>query len=1183
MKSVGDPQGTQEALSNALAGFADAPLRQGAVALLNSLGYESDFTDEVGDVNEFLDLYEAKSKLKDGQQALFDDWLDVELVFQVTDEEIARGGGRLVEDRFDAGRVKSFVFVAAELARRSYTRTGLAEMTRAVNRLFRMPVVLLFRCEDRCSLAVVHRRAHRRDDNRDVLEKVTLVKDVDLYSPHRAHVDILAELTLPRLVKSHNVVNFDDLHRAWEDTLDAEELNRRFYRELFKWYEQAIKECRFPADGAGEGSRERQVIRLVTRLLFIWFLKEKGLVPDDIFTEAFATSTVKNHAREATDYYRAVLQNLFFATLNTEIHKRAFSTGKRRTHRDFTKYRYRALLTDPDGLLIKLKTVPFVNGGLFDCLDNWEGVNEGGRRIDAFTDNATQGKALHVPASILLDQRDGLFPLLSRFKFTVEENTPLEQEVALDPELLGRVFENLLAAYNPETRNTVRKATGSYYTPRRIVDYMVDEALVAALTQRVHAADGDAGFLNERLRYLLDYEDAFDDAADLFGRDETVAIVRAIANLRVLDPAVGSGAFPMGVLHKLTLALRRLDPKNEHWKRFQIELAKERTTAAFQSHSQKARDVELLEISSTFETYRDSDFGRKLYLIQNSIFGVDIQPIACQIARLRFFISLAVEQQPNRDPDNNYGIRPLPNLETRFVAADSLLSTPKQPGLATDRKRDVERQLARNRERHFSAFTREAKRASRAIDKKLRRELASALAEGGLDDVTAARIAAWDPYDQNSCANWFDAEYMFGVQDGFDMVIGNPPYVQLQRNSGELGRLYKDEGYETFAGTGDVYQLFCERGMKLLAKGAHLAYITSNSWLRAKYGEAMRAYLSRTHTPRRLLEVGKDIFDSAIVDTSILVVQEGRERNEGECLAIDMDSLEDKTFPPETSSFGTLHFGGKKSWIPMSSLERGIMDKMLEVGTPLKEWDISIYRGVLTGYNTAFIVDQAARDELIRQDPRSAELLKPILRGRDIRPYRAQWAGLWLIDTHNGYDTVPPVDVLEYPAIKRHLDRHLTKLAKRQDRGRTPYNLRNCAYHEQFEEEKLCWMHMSPIGRFSLVDGGVYCNQKTFMIVGQDLNYLCAVLNSTVVTKFVRSVAVTTGMGLTQWDKFVVTTIPVPIPRVGHRTRLTQLVDQLVRQHFKENTQIAMEIDKIVFDLYGLDRSEREFVLRAAQ
>ena len=173
--------------------------------------------------------------------------------------------------------------------------------------------------------------------------------------------------------------------------------------------------------------------------------------------------------------------------------------------------------------------------------------------------------------------------------------------------------------------------------------------------------------------------------------------------------------------------------------------------------------------------------------------------------------------------------------------------------------------------------------------------------------------------------------------------------------------------------------------------------------------------------------------------------------------------------------------------------------------------------------------------------------------------------------------------MLEYPAIKRHLDRHLTKLAKRQDRGRTPYNLRNCAYHEQFEEEKLCWMHMSPIGRFSLVDGGVYCNQKTFMIVGQDLNYLCAVLNSTVVTKFVRSVAVTTGMGLTQWDKFVVTTIPVPIPRVGHRTRLTQLVDQLVRQHFKENTQIAMEIDKIVFDLYGLDRSEREFVLRAAQ
>ena len=625
----------REAIGKALLGFVDAPLREGAAVVLNALGYASERTADAGSVAEFLDRYEAGSRLTEKQHALFDSWGEVELVFQVTDEEVADRGDLFTEDGFDSGRIHSFVFIAVELATGPYSRTRLAEMTRALNRLFEMPAVLLLRYGSHFSLAVIHRRVHRRDDSRDVLEKVTLVKDVDVRSPHRAHLDILADLALPRMVDERNVASFEDLHRAWEDALDTEELNRRFYRELFKWYERAIEECKFPDDGAGEGSLDRQVIRLITRLLFIWFLKEKGLVPDDIFTEAFAREVVRDHAPDATNYYRAVMQNVFFATLNTEIGNRSFSARSQRTHRDFTRYRYRKLLTDPDSFLAKLKKVPFVNGGLFDCLDDFESVTSGGRRVDAFTDNIdTQGRGLHVPANILLDPEGGLFPLFRRFKFTVEENTPLDQEVALDPELLGRVFENLLAAYNPETRNTVRKATGSYYTPRRIVDYMVDEALVAALTERVAPADGDSGYLNERLRYLLDYEDAFNDAAELFEPEEAAAIVRAIANLRVLDPAVGSGAFPMGALHKLTLALRRLDPQNHHWERFQKELAGDRAAAAFESRRQDVRDAELLEISSTFETYRDSDFGRKLYLIQNGIYGVDLQPVACQIARL---------------------------------------------------------------------------------------------------------------------------------------------------------------------------------------------------------------------------------------------------------------------------------------------------------------------------------------------------------------------------------------------------------------------------------------------------------------------------------------------------------------------------------------------------------------------
>ena len=330
---------------------------------------------------------------------------------------------------------------------------------------------------------------------------------------------------------------------------------------------------------------------------------------------------LKDYDREAGDsYYRAVLQNLFFATLNTEIEntegeKRGFSKERNPDHRNFSRYRYKDQMHNPDQLLELFAQTPFINGGLFDCLDSFKATRDGGYRIDCFSDK--DYKKLSIPNRLFFDKDRGLIPLLNHYKFTVEENTPIEQDVALDPELLGRVFENLLAAYNPETGATVRKQTGSYYTPRPIVDYMVEEALVAILAQQVPPTDGDAKFWDERLRYLFDYAQVFDDASEWFDDDETDGIVRAISELKILDPAVGSGAFPMGALHKLTLALRRLDPDNSRWEQLQQDRAGKRAQAAFKISNQQTREDELVEISNTFERYRDSDFGRKLYLIQN--------------------------------------------------------------------------------------------------------------------------------------------------------------------------------------------------------------------------------------------------------------------------------------------------------------------------------------------------------------------------------------------------------------------------------------------------------------------------------------------------------------------------------------------------------------------------------------
>ena len=255
---------------------------------------------------------------------------------------------------------------------------------------------------------------------------------------------------------------------------------------------------------------------------------------------------LKGYDRATGDsYYRAVLQNLFFATLNTEIGRRDFSSVSNPTHRDFTRYRFRSEMADPDALRAHFAKTPFINGGLFDCLDTEAAKSKGGYRIDCFSD--VDWRLLSVPNRLFFGP-DGLIDLFERYKFTVEENTPIEVEVALDPELLGKVFENLLAATNPETKESARKQTGSYYTPRAVVDYMVDEALVASIVQLVVPDDADRTWWEDRLHYLLDYN----DAGDLFLPEEANHVVRAIADLKVLDPAVGSGAFPMGVLHKLT-------------------------------------------------------------------------------------------------------------------------------------------------------------------------------------------------------------------------------------------------------------------------------------------------------------------------------------------------------------------------------------------------------------------------------------------------------------------------------------------------------------------------------------------------------------------------------------------------------------------------------------------------------
>ena len=839
--------------------------------LLNVIGYQSEriLPNQSGDVDGFIAHFPAGNPNTASEQFFRDNTKSMHILFQLTSAEISAQSSLLDIDGFDTGNARSFIFAAVELNGKSYSRSQYAACTREINKRFPMPTVVLFKtAADLLTLSFVHRREHKRDPSRDVLGNVSLIREIDITDPHRAHLDILAELSLPQRLHwmdtHNNPRNFDGLLDAWLSKLDTEELNLRFYQDLFDWFERAISEATFPPQEKRTLQPEEHIIRLITRLMFIWFIKEKRLIAEDLFVEHQVSGLLKNYNREIGDsYYRAVLQNLFFATLNTEIDRRGFSKQTNATHRDFSRYRYQKEMTDPDGLIKLFDQTPFINGGLFDCLDSEEATSYGGYRIDCFTDNPAQRRNYSIPNRLFFGA-SGLITLFENYKFTVEENTPIEQEVALDPELLGKVFENLLAAYNPETRETARKQTGSYYTPRPVVDYMVNEALIASLSKKSQPVDGDVEYWQDRLRYLLDYEDAFDDANELFEEEEAEGIVQAIAEIKMLDPAVGSGAFPMGLLHKLTLALRRLDPDNKRWEALQKERARAKADAAFETRSQQDRDAELLEISETFERY-SGDFGRKLYLIQNSIFGVDIQPIACQITKLRFFISLAIEQES--DPEApNYGIKPLPNLETRFVAADTLIGLKGERVLTSKKAQDLERELNENRERHFHATRREKKLACKYRDRELRGKLSEELRHLGFPIDAAEKIAYWDPYDQNVKADWFDQEYMFGIADGFDVVIGNPPYVESRNSllSNKLKDLYGNQVFDDWGETlprgSDLLIYFFSRSPQFINDSGYGCFITQNAWLSTDYGKKFQDFSLEKFSFNKITDTSAKFF-----------------------------------------------------------------------------------------------------------------------------------------------------------------------------------------------------------------------------------------------------------------------------------------------------------------------------------
>jgi len=1270
---------TKRAIENALKSFGTMPLVAAAVSLFESLGYKSQKRIALlpNTVETFLANF-AQNRPLNSQHALLTDWQSVYFLFQLTDDEVraaAQGNQQFLFDsqgKWNGAAMESYLLFAVSLAKPNYTRTQLSTITRAVNRLFDMPAMILFRHGDALTLAVINRRLHKRDESKDVLEKVTLIKDIRFANPHRAHVEILFDLSFDALHEKLGFTNFVALHAAWQKTLDTSVLNQRFYVELANWYFWALEEVAFPKDAPKDrdGRDSLSVIRLITRLIFCWFLKEKALIPEELFQVGKVSSLLDSLKDDENTYYTAILQNLFFATLNTEMDQVGKPPSRRfidetkdnedsEDHMVHQVWRYEERIKDKTLFTRLMRTVPFLNGGLFECLD--ERMERNGTnytrevRVDGFS--VKPAKQPKVPNSLFfgpqrtvdLSKAYGelrynqtkvwpLIPLLERYKFTVSENTPIEEEIALDPELLGHVFENLLAAYNPETDTTARKTTGSFYTPRVVVDFMVDESVIAYLGTKLPASK-DRDSHSSKLHQLLAYTAADPD----FTPAETAALVQAIDQVKILDPACGSGAFPMGALHKLVFILGKLDPGNAAWKERQLAKARQLDVG---------REAAELAVQEAFD--RDQgDFARKLYLIENCLFGLDIQPIAVQITKLRCFISLIVEQEPD-DKLPNRGILPLPNLETKFIAANTLFGLHRrgQMELVAQDVESKKSELRTVRHQHFRARRFSEKKALRKRDKQLRAELADLLKSNHLlSGLEAEIIASWDPYHADHSAPVFDAEWMFDLDGknrhatstlrgnftllnethgqmeivpsvtvaiGFDIVIGNPPYVRqeeltsvkaLEGTPGE--RPLKEalqEDYFCYTGTADLYVYFYEKSFDLLAVGGVLCFISSNKYFRAAYGEKLRHFLAVNGEVRTLIDFGDAPVFTAIAYPSIILVRKLRETRDKGTLnptLKDINTFQDLI--PASARTRTL------SWVPEPPIEefpeifftRGfeipqrelkpggwrlesaanlrLLEKVCRVGPALGEYVRGrIYRGIVTGLNDAFVIDGATRARLIAEDSRSNEIIKPWLRGRDVKRWKTTPKELWLC--YIGWET----KINQYPGIKHHLAGFQRKLMDRPEvkAGRVPwYAMSRYAsdYWQEFEKPKVVLPAIADDVEYAVDRDGFYSNDKTSICVPEKPEFTCALLNSHVLWWVMRQTAATKQGGFYEFKPMYVSKLPIATGNIAVEEQITELAKKvIVRKEVDASAfvdDLESEINGLVAHLYGLTEEEYRIIL----
>ncbi|OPG31925.1 restriction endonuclease [Helicobacter pylori] len=911
-----------------------------------------------------------------------------------------------------------------------------------------------------------------------------------------------------------------------------------------------------------------------------------------------------------------------------------------------------------------LEKIPYLNSSLFDktplelkgheikLLDN--------KKLEIYKNSVLKKHEDYQKDLKPLPLLKYLFEFLRLYKFTttpedIKDNTDTSESRLINPSVLGLVFEKL---------NGYKE--GSFYTPSFITSYMCKESITPIVLDKFNQTYKiECDNLKELKNYLK----------NSYKEDKRKEYLQLLLTLRVCDPAVGSGHFLVSALNEMV------------WIAYELGLI-----ASLYRHDLRLENDEIIIHTPEDKVFKytiphsENDphhhiqkelFELKKSIIENCLFGVDINPNSCEITKLRLWIELlkysyyifdeegkntnALETLPNIDINIKCGnslisrfslhddLKKIPNIKKKIQEYKDLVAQYKDPNpLFPLNKTDLTNKI-QDLKTTFSLELKDSKtkeELEKAIEKHIKKYNFFALDDKSLLDglnyfipslfgtlklsskeeeeafasygrIRALRKKLDDALSGGEYHNAFEWRFEFpevlddeGDFSGFDCIIGNPPYIR-QEHIKDLKPLLEKQYQDFYNSSSDIYTYFFALSYHLLKEKGFNAFITSNKYARAKYGAKLREWLLKKTTLVSYMELNAlKVFESATVDTSIIHFIKQAPPKESdfkyyEPTPNDKDDLKSTPhLPMKQNALST------ESFIFANATLLDLRDKMENSGTPLKDWGIQINYGIKTGCNEAFIIPTEKRDEILKncddlqkdekgmsERERTIELIKPILRGKDIKRYRYEWASLWVINTHNGYTSnlkskIPPIDIEKYPAIKTHLNSHYDTIATRSDQGDTPYHLRNCAYLEDFEKEKIVYSEIVQEPRFYLDNGecelgGFYAEATSFILTGEHLHYLLGMLHSKLITFAFKTFYAGGGLGESGYRYKKAFIERLPIPKITEKNqeladKITDGVKQILALKEKDpkaNTQgLEKEIDALVYQLYNLTDEEIKII-----